>query len=69
MGLSKGPRTAIQPYKQIYHHEDLPFNARSFGDIEELPLFLAREVASIAHATRMEVSLSMHSSVIYYLLT
>ena len=59
--LPVGPRTTIRPLKEIYHREDIPFNARGFGDIEELPLFLAREVAPIAHA--MEVS--MHSSVLY----
>jgi primary-amine oxidase len=61
--LPVGPRTTIRPLKEIYHREDIPFNARGFGDIEELPLFLAREVAPIAHA--MEVS--MHSSVLYVL--
>ena len=55
--LPVGPRTAIRPLKEIYHREDIPFNARGFGDIEELPLFLAREVAPIAHV--MEVG--MHS--------
>ena len=53
--LPVGPRTAIRPLKEIYHREDIPFNARGFGDIEEIPLFLAREVAPIAHA--MEVSM------------
>ena len=61
--LPVGPRTTIRPLKEIYHREDIPFNARGFGDIEELPLFLAREVAPIAHA--MEVN--MHSSVLYLL--
>jgi primary-amine oxidase len=59
--LPVGPRTAIRPLKEIYHREDIPFNARGFSDIEEIPLFLAREVAPIAHV--MEVD--MHSSVLY----
>ena len=54
--LPVGPRTSIRPLKEIYHRDDIPFNARGFGDIEELPLFLAREVAPIAHV--MEVSIS-----------
>ena len=57
--LPVGPRTAIRPLKEIYHREEIPFNARGFGDIWEIPLFLAREVAPITHA--MEVS--RHSSV------
>ena len=61
--LPVGPRTAIRPLKEIYHREDIPYNARSFGDIGELLLFLARELAPIAHA--MEVS--MHSRVNYLL--
>ena len=61
--LPVGPRTAIRPLKEIYHREDIPYNARGFGDIEELPLFLAREVAPIAHV--MEVS--MNSCVLFFL--
>ena len=53
--LPVGPRTAIRPLKEIYHREDIPFNARGFGDIEEPPLFLAREVTPIAHV--MEVGI------------
>ena len=53
------PIGSLQPFKEIYHCQDIPFDACSFGDIEELPFFLAL----IAHT--MEVS--MHSSVIYLL--
>lgn len=53
--LPVGPRTAIRPLKEIYHRDDIPFNARGFGNIEELPLFLSRKVAPISHA--MEVSI------------
>ena len=59
--LPMGPQTAIRPLKdsKICHRKDIPFDARSLGDIEELPLFLAREVGLIAQA--MEVPVSMHS--------
>ena len=59
--LPVSPRTAIRPLKEIYHREDIPYNARGFGNLEELPLFLAREIAPISHA--MEVG--MHSSDLY----
>ena len=61
--LPMGPQTAIRPLKKICHREGIPFDARSLGDIEELPLFLAREVAPIAHV--MEVG--MHSCVLFLL--
>ena len=60
-----GPQTAIRPLKEICRREDNPFHDRSLGDIEELPLFLSREVGPIAHA--MEVS--MHSCVLSLLIS
>ena len=60
--LPVGPRTAIRPLKEIYHRDDIPFNARGFADIEEISSFLTRETAPIAYA--MEVS--MRSSVLIY---
>ena len=63
--LPMGPQTAIRPLKEICHREDNPFHDRSLGDIEELPLFLSREVGPIAHA--MEVS--MHSCVLSLLIS
>ena len=63
--LPMGPQTAIRPLKDICHREDNPFHDRSLGDIEELPLFLSREVGPIAHA--MEVS--MHSCVLSLLIS
>ena len=53
--LPVGPRTTIRPLKEIYHRDDIPFNARGFCDIEEISLFLARQVAPMAHV--MEVSI------------
>ena len=58
--LPVGPRTAIRPLKEIYHREDIPFNARGFSDFNELPLFLSREVAPIAHV----IEVGVHSSVL-----
>ena len=52
--LPVGPRTSIRLLKEIYHRDDIPFNARGFGDIEAYSLQLARMVAPISHA--MEVS-------------
>ena len=50
--LPVGPRTIIQPLKEIYHRDDIPFNAHGFTS-EEISGFLALETAPIAHA--MEV--------------
>ena len=51
--LPVGPRTTIRPLKEIYHRDDIPFNARGFADIEEISGFLALETAPIAYV--MEV--------------
>ncbi|KAF8805988.1 amine oxidase catalytic domain-containing protein [Phlegmacium glaucopus] len=48
--LPLGPQTAIRRLKEIYHRDDIPYNARGFGNIEEIPLFLARKIAPVAHA-------------------
>ena len=53
--LPVGPRTTIRPLMEIYHRDDIPFNARGFSDIEELSRFLALATAPIANA--MEVSM------------
>ena len=63
--LPVGPRTAIRPLKEIYHRDDIPFNARGFGGIEELSFFLAQAVAPIAHA--MEVIVCLFYFFIYSL--
>ena len=60
--LPVGPRTAIRPLKEIYHRDDIPFNARGFANIEEISGFLVREIAPLAYV--MEVS--MRSSVFIY---
>lgn len=53
--LPVGPRTTIHRLKEIYHRDNIPFNARGFGDIDELSVFLAQKVTPIAHV--MEVSI------------
>ena len=53
--LPVGPRTTIRPLMEIYHRDDIPFNARGFSDIEELSSFLALETAPISYA--MEVGM------------
>jgi primary-amine oxidase len=58
--LPVGPRTSMRTLKEIYHRNDIPFNARGFADTEELPLFLARQLAPISDV--MEVSISFVSS-------
>ena len=59
--LPVGPQTAIRPLKEIYHRDDIPFNARGFANIDEISGFLVRETAPFAYV--MEVS--MRSSVFY----
>jgi primary-amine oxidase len=58
--LPVGPRTAIRPLKEIYHRDDIPFNARGIADVDEIASFLTKKTAPIAHV--MEVS--MRSSVL-----
>ena len=53
--LPVGPRTTIRPLKEIYHRDNIPFNARGFVDIEEISGFLALETAPIAYV--MEVGI------------
>ena len=53
--LPVGPRTSIRPLKEIYHRDDIPFNARGFSDIDEISNFLALETAPIAYV--MEVGI------------
>ena len=65
--LPLGPRTAIRPLKEIYHRDDIPFNARGFADFDELSIFLAREVAPFAHV--MEVSYAFRLFSLYYIRT
>ena len=57
--LPVGPRTNIRLLKEIYHRDDIPFNARGFCEGEELDisLLLAREIAPIAHAMEVGVHL------------
>ncbi|KAJ3512039.1 hypothetical protein NLJ89_g3755 [Agrocybe chaxingu] len=43
-------RTTIRPLVEIYHREDIPFNARGLSQLNELPEFLAKAVAPIASA-------------------
>jgi primary-amine oxidase len=64
--LPVGPRTAIRPLKETYHRDDIPLNALGFADKEEILVFLAREVAPIAHV--MEVSMYLPVSFIYPLM-
>ena len=59
--LPVGPRTTMRPLKEIYHRDDIPFNARGFADIEEISRFLAMETAPFAYV--MEVDLPF----VYYL--
>ena len=59
--LPVGPRTTMRPLKEIYHRDDIPFNARGFADIEEISRFLATETAPFAYV--MEVDLPF----VYYL--
>ena len=63
--LPVGSRTTIRPLKEIYHRDDIPFNARGFVDIEEISDFLALETASIAYA--MEVGMPFVCIFIYLL--
>ena len=51
--LPVGPRTTIRPLKEIYHRDDIPFNARGFSNLDEISSFLALETAPIAYV--MEV--------------
>ena len=60
--LPVGPRTSIRPLKEIYHRDDIPFNARGVVDIDEISVFLTREVAPFAHV----IEVSMHSFVFIY---
>ena len=53
--LPVGPRTTIRPLKEIYHRDDIPFNARGFSNIDEISSFLAVETAPIAYV--MEVGM------------
>ena len=53
--LPVGPRTTIRPLKEIYHRDDIPFNARGFSNIDEISSFLALETAPIAYV--MEVGM------------
>ena len=53
--LPVGPRTTIRPLKEIYHRDNIPFNARGFADIDEISGFLALATAPIAYV--MEVGM------------
>ncbi|KIM38732.1 hypothetical protein M413DRAFT_447684 [Hebeloma cylindrosporum] len=47
--LPVGVNTVIKPLVDIYHREDIPFNARGLMQFSELPKFLAKEVKPIMH--------------------
>ena len=63
--LPVGPRTTIRPLKEIYHRDDIPFNARGFSDINEISSFLALETAPIAYV--MEVGMPFVCYLLYLL--
>jgi primary-amine oxidase len=63
--LPVGPRTTIRPLKEIYHRDDIPFNARGFADIDEISSFLALETAPIAYV--MEVVMPFVCFLMYLL--
>ncbi|KAF8815578.1 amine oxidase catalytic domain-containing protein [Phlegmacium glaucopus] len=52
--LPVDPRTAIRPLREIYHRDNIPFNARGWSDNDEenVSHFLSREVAPIAHVIK-----------------
>jgi len=52
--LPVGVKTAIKPLLDIYHREDIPFNARALFQLADLSIFLAKEIKPLMHA--MEVS-------------
>ena len=52
--LPVGIKTAIKPLLDIYHREDIPFNARGLLQWTDLSMFLAKEIKPLMHA--MEVS-------------
>ena len=60
--LPVGPRTAIRPLKEIYHRDDIPFNARGFASLEEPSSFLSRELAPLAHILEVGVHFKLFSS-------
>jgi primary-amine oxidase len=63
--LPVGPRTTIRSLKEIYHRDDIPFNARGFSNIDEISSFLALETAPIAYV--MEVGMPSVCSLLYLL--
>lgn len=53
--LPVGSKTALTELKEIYHRDDIPYNARGFGSnpFSELPYLLSSYMPRLAHVTQV----------------
>ena len=62
--LPIGDKTALKELTEIYHRDDIPFNARGFGSnpFSELPYLLSSYMPRLAHVTqvRCRFDLALH---------